>query len=244
MQADVEEVRLRLAMMTLADCSISFSDELQHLPASRIRMMQACLPAGNPPMKPLDLFEHEVPSIWHLHCRAGTNRNPIDEWDVVGLFNFESKPEERTIDFASLGLSTNADTAVFEFWEEKFLGVHRGKLTITLPPQTSRVLSIRKLAKHPQLIGTDMHLLQGYHELKQLGWDENTGILAGEFKRAAGLDGKAYIYIPKGYAAHFDFPLKDTSAHLTRINEQVWAHEFRFQNARYEWQIPFDKSTK
>ena len=89
-----------------------------------------------------------------------------------------------------------------------------------------------------------MHLLQGFHELKRLGWDENTRILSGEFERAAGLDGKAYIYIPKGYAAHFDFPLKDASAHLTRINAQVWAHEFRFQNARYEWKIPFDKSTK
>src|SRR5205823_8392355 len=109
MQADVEEARLRLAMMTLAGCSISFSDELQHLPTSRIRMMQACLPAGNPPMKPLDLFEHEIPSIWHVHCK-----NDADEWDVVGLFNFENKPEERMVDFASLGLATNVDAAVFE----------------------------------------------------------------------------------------------------------------------------------
>jgi hypothetical protein len=244
MQADVEEARLRLAMMTLAGCSISFSDELQHLPASRIRMMQSCLPAGNPPMKPLDLFERDLPSIWHLHCRAEANRNPIDEWEVVGLFNFGSKPEERTVDFASLGLATNVDAAVFEFWEENFLGIHRGKFTITLPPQTSRILSIRKLSNHPQLIGTDMHLLQGVHELKQLGWDENSRILTGEFERAPGLMGKAFIYIPAKYAAHFDFPLNDTSAHLTRINAQVWAHEFQFKNARYEFRIPFDKSEK
>jgi hypothetical protein len=244
MQADMEEARLRLAMMTLAGCSISFSDELQHLPASRIRMMQSCLPAGNPPMKPLDLFDREIPSIWHLHCRAGAAHDPIDEWDVVGVFNFENKPEARTIDFASLGLATDVDTAVFEFWEEKLLGVHRGKLTITLPPQTSRILSIRKLGDHPQLIGTDMHLLQGFHELKRLAWDESTRTLSGEFERAAGLDGKAFVYIPTNYAAHFDFPLKDTSAQLTRINAEVWAHEFHFKGARYEWKIPFDKSTK
>ncbi len=89
MQADVEEARLRLAIMTLAGCSISFSDELQHLPPSRIRMMQACLPPGNPPMKPLDLFERTIPSVWHVHCR-----NSADEWDVVGLFNFDNQQED------------------------------------------------------------------------------------------------------------------------------------------------------
>src|SRR5207248_9941324 len=134
-------------------------DELQYLPASRIRMMQACLPPGNPPMKPLDLFDRAIPSIWHIHCR-----NEADEWDVVGAFNFENKPEERTIDFISLGLPTDADAAVFEFWEQKFLGVQRGKLSLPLPPQSSRILSIRRLNHHPQLIGTDMHLLQGFHE--------------------------------------------------------------------------------
>jgi hypothetical protein len=193
-------------------------------------------------MKPLDLFEREIPSIWHLHCRVGTNRNPIDEWDVVGLFNFENKAEERKIDFAALGLDPKVDASVFEFWEEKFLGVHRGTLTIKLPPQTSRILSVRKLSNHPQLIGTDMHLLQGFHELKRLHWDEKMQTLSGVFERAAGLDVKAFIYIPANFTPHFDFPLKDTSAHLTRINAQVWAHEFQFQNSRYEWKIPFDKS--
>jgi alpha-galactosidase len=243
MQADVEEARLRLALMTLGGCSISFSDELQHLPASRIRMMQSCLPPGNPPMKPLDLFDREIPSIWRLHCRPPA-RDVDDEWDIVGLFNFENKAEERTVDFAPLGLAKGIDASVFEFWEEKFLGVHRDKIMLTLPPQTSRILSIRKLSDHPQLVGADMHLLQGFHELKRLHWDEKTQTLSGVFERAGGLDGKAFIYIPANYAPHFDFPLKDTSAHLTRITAQVWAHEFRFQNARYEWRIPFDKSDK
>ncbi|MBN1442804.1 MAG: alpha-galactosidase, partial [Planctomycetes bacterium] len=52
MQAPVEEVRMRLALMTLAGCSISFSDELRFLPPSRILLMQKCLPPGCPPMRP------------------------------------------------------------------------------------------------------------------------------------------------------------------------------------------------
>jgi len=236
MQADIEEVRLRLALMTLAGCSISFSDELQYLPPSRIRLMQACLPPGNPPMKPLDLFDRAIPSLWRIHCRNGA-----DEWDVVGVFNFENKPEERTVDFAALGLPAEVDAAVFEFWEEKFLGVHRGKLTLTLPPQTSRILSLRKLSNHPQLIGTDLHLLQGYHELKRLGWDEKTLTLSGEFERTPGLAGNAFIYVPANFAPHFDFPLRQTSARLTHLAGPLWAHELQFQNARAVWSIAFDK---
>jgi len=236
MHADVEEVRLRLAIMTLAGCSISFSDEFQYLPPSRIRMMQACLPPGNPPMKPIDLFERAIPSIWRVHCK-----NDADEWDIVGLFNFESKPEDRTLDFGALGFGTNVDATVFEFWEQKFLGLKRDKFTMTLPPQTSRILAIHKASDHPQIVGTDMHLLQGYHELKQLGWDDKAHVLSGQCERMPGVSGQLFIYVPNGFSPHFDFPLTEKSAALTHISGNLWAHEINFAEARESWKMPFDR---
>jgi hypothetical protein len=148
MQADVEEVRLRLAIMALAGCSVSFSDELQYLPPSRLRMMQQCLPPGGPPMKPLDLFERDIPSIWQVHCRGRGD----DQWDIVGLFNFDDQPQERAIPFSSLDLPAAADVAVFEFWREHFEGIHRGGFKMTLPPHTSRILSLRRLRDVPQVV--------------------------------------------------------------------------------------------
>jgi alpha-galactosidase len=146
MQADVEEVRLRLAIMALAGCSISFSDELCHLPMSRIRMMQQCLPPGAPQMRPLDLFEREIPSLWHLHCE-----HQDEAWEVVGLFNWEDSPQERAVDLPRIGLS--GDVLAYEFWEQRFLGVQREKLTMTLPPRTSRIVALRRVAPHPQVLG-------------------------------------------------------------------------------------------
>jgi hypothetical protein len=235
MQADVEETRMRLAMMTLAGCSISFSDEFQYLPPSRIRMMQQCLPPGSPPMKPIDLFERTIPSVWHVHCK-----NAADEWDVVGLFNFENRPEERTVSFAALGLPADAEVLVFEFWEELSLGLHRKSITLMLPPQTSRVLAIRRAAGRPQVIGTDMHLLQGYHEIARLVWDAKAGTLSGEYKRMPGLACKAFVYVPPAYKPHFDFPLTRTSARLTHIADCLWMHEVSFAGDRCAWSIPFD----
>jgi len=236
MQADIEETRLRLAMMTLAGCSISFSDEFQYLPPSRIHMMQQCLPPGSPMMKPLDLFDRPIPSIWHIHCK-----NAADEWEIAGLFNFADKPEERTIEFAALGLPADAEVAVFEFWREESLGIHKKGMTLTLPPQTSRILSIRRLTGHPQIIGTDMHVLQGYHEIKESTWDEKTNTLSGKCQRAPGLMGKAFLYVPPGYEPHFDFPLGETSARLTHVSNRIWMQEVTFSEPQYAWKIPFDK---
>jgi hypothetical protein len=235
MQAEVEEARLRLAIMTLAGTSISFSDELQHLPPSRIRMMQACLPPGGPPFRPLDLLDRSIPSIWHLRCDGAA-----ETWDVVGLFNFEREAEERSIAFEALGIPADAEVLVFEFWEQRFLGTHRGSLTVSLPGQTSRILSLRRLAGVPQIVGTDMHLLQGFHEIKQAAWDEKTATLAGEYERMPSIEGRTFMYVPDAWRPVFEFPLSPRSARLTHVAGPLWMHEVRFDGSRVAWSLPFE----
>ena len=239
MQGSVEEVRVRAALMTLANCSISWSDELCYLPPSRIRLMQQCLPPGNPPMRPLDLFERDVPSVWHLKVK-----NRAEAWDVVGLFNFESAPASRAVLFHQLGLDADSECTVFEFWEEKFLGARRGYVELTLPPQSSRILAIRKLTGVPQLVGTDMQLLQGYHEVKQLDWDGQRGVLHGVYERAPGLAGRAFFYLPPGYYPKFDFPLSPASARLTHVDGPLWMQEIQFTDREFSWTIPFETPKK
>jgi hypothetical protein len=236
MAADVEEARYRLAVMALAGCSISFSDELQHLPMSRIRMMQQVLPPGAPAMKPLDLWERPIPSIWHLHCK-----NVSGQWEVVGLFNWEDQEQERTVNFADLGLAKDSQVAAVEFWESKFLGVHHDKVTLKLPPHTSRILSLRVLDGTPQVIGTDMHVFQGYHELESATWDPTKNMLHGQCRRMPGVSGKVFMYVPAGYDPHFDFPLIDASAHLTHVEGPVWAKEIEFTQASESWDVPFNR---
>ncbi len=235
MQAPVEEVRMRLALMALAGCSISFSDEFQYLPLSRIRMMQQALPPGVPAMKPLDLLQRQIPSIWRLHCKT-----PADEWDAVGLFNFEDRPEERTIELSRLGLAPGTAAVAFEFWEEKLLGIVQDRLTVAMQPQTSRIVLLRRVAGRPQLVGTNMHVLGGWHEVKKLAWDEKTLVLAGRYARAPGLEGKAFFYVPSGYQPHFEFPLNAASARLTNVGGGLWMQEIEFTGAEVDWSIPFD----
>ena len=237
MQAELEEVRLRLAMTTLAGSSIAFSDEFQYLPASRIAMMQQCLPPGAPLMRPVDLFERTIPSVWQVHCKKGSQ-----EWDVVGLFNWDDAPAERTVSFADLGLPDNTEVAAFEFWNSELLGRYRRSLTVTLPGRTCRVLALYRITGAPQVIGTDMHILQGWHELSDVDWDAKSLVLRGNCRRAPGLSGRIFILVPPEYQPRFDFPLDADSAQLTHVRDQVWAKELRFANSQCAWAIPFTRT--
>lgn len=237
MQGSIEEVRVRAAIMTLAGCSISWSDELCYLPPSRIRLMQQCLPPGNPPMRPADIFEREVPSVWLVNIT-----NTFENWVAAGLFNFGQTPEKRMLSFEQIGLDPKAEYAVFEFWEERFLGVCRGCVELELPPESSRIVSIRRVTGVPQVIGSDMHLLQGWHEIKQLGWNPTTATLSGIYRRMPGIHGKAFILVPDAYQPKFEFPLTPASARLTHVGGPLWMQEIEFVEAENRWSIPFGKS--
>jgi len=199
-------------------------------------MMQQCLPPGNPPMRPLDLFERTLPSIWRVHCKT-----LADEWDVVGLFNWEDKPQERTIEFEQIGLPNDAEVAAFEFWQSELLGVYRRQLKLTMAPQTSRIVALRRAADVPQVVGTDMHLLAGYHEIPVTRWDSDKLILLGECRRAAGLSGRIFVRVPPKYSPKFNFPLDAESAGLTHVRDQLWMLEVRFEQPTRTWSIPFTK---
>jgi len=200
-------------------------------------MMQQCLPPGNPPARPLDLFERELPSLWHMHCR-----HDAGQWDVVGVFNFEDKPQERTIDLEALGLPAGAGVVAFEFWEEKLLGVYKDRVTLALAPHTARIVLVHRLPDRPQVIATNMHVLGGYHEIKHLAWDGRGVRLSGQYRRAPGLEGKAYIYVPEGFRPRTDTSPTSSSARLKDAGKNLWVQEFRFQEPSLDWSIAFEQT--
>lgn len=199
-------------------------------------MMQQCLPPGNPAARPLDLFERKLPSLWHMHCR-----NRSGEWDVVGVFNFEDQRQEQAVELSSLGLPVDAKCAVFEFWEEKFLGVHTGRVTLSLAPRTARVLLVRRVTDRPQVIATNMHLLGGYHEIKRLAWDDNRLVLSGTYQRAPGLEGKAYLYVPDHFRPLSRLPLGKGPTGPAPAGKNLWVQEVQFTQPQIDWEIPFER---
>jgi hypothetical protein len=236
LKAPVEEARFRMTLMTLGGCSISFSDDFRDLDLPRIRMMQKSLPPGNPPARPLDLYERAWPSIWHMRCK-----NEAGQWDALGLLNFDDKPQEIAVDLAALGYPADADVLAFEFWEEKFLGPRRGRIALTLAPRTARILLVRHKPDRPQLLATDMHLLGGWHEVERMKWNTQTLVLSGSYRRAAGMEGKAFFYLPDGYRPLVDSPAAKGNTRLTLLDKNLLVQEVRFDEAATNWVIPFEQ---
>jgi hypothetical protein len=89
-----------------------------------------------------------------------------------------------------------------------------------------------------------MHVLQGYHEVKGISWDAKNGVLSGNYRRMAGIPGKAFIYVPEGYSPKFEFPLSPASARLTHVEGKLWMQEFNFADQDLPWTIPFETPKK
>jgi hypothetical protein len=143
------------------------------------------------------------------------------------------------VELSSLGYPKGTKAIGFEFWEQRLLGVVQERLQVRLPPQSSRIIFLRRLAGRPQFLGTDLQMLGGFHELKEMQWDESQQRLSGRFQRAPALSGRAFFYLPASYQPRFDFPLNETSARLTNIGDELWAKEIEFQGNELEWSIPF-----
>jgi hypothetical protein len=237
LKAPVEEARFRMTIMTLGGCSISFSDDFRDLDLPRIRMMQKCLPPGNPPARPLDLYERALPSVWHMRCK-----NDAGEWDALGLLNFEDQPREIAVDLAALGYPADAEVLAFEFWEDKFLGPQRGRIALTLAPRTARILLVRPKPDRPQLLATDMHLLGGWHEVERMNWNPQELVLSGRYRRAAGLEGKAFFYVPDSYRPLVDSPAAKGNVRLTPLDKNLLLQEVRFDQSERDWAIPFERT--
>jgi len=109
-----------------------------------------------------------------------------------------------------------------------------------LAPRTARVLLIHRRPKQPQVIATNMHMLGGYHEIKRMSWDEEQLVLSGEYRRAPGLEGKAYIYVPDGYRPLPSSPRAKGSTRLTQLDKNLLVQEVRFVHPQVDWAIPFE----
>jgi hypothetical protein len=81
-----------------------------------------------------------------------------------------------------LELQAGKSYYVYDFWNNRFIGKLSGKerLAQEIRPGEARVMSVRAVENHPQVLSTDRHLMQGYVELSDVEWDASTKTLKGK----------------------------------------------------------------
>jgi len=230
--AGTEECRLRVMMLAFSGSSILFSDDLTQLPEERIVMMQQCIPGFPKAARPLNLFTDEMPDIWHLRCAVEDI-----EWDLLALFNFDENQRGITVSWQDIGLTSDTQCLVREFWTEQFSGEFTKSFTAIVPGLAARLYSIWHLTDRPQYVGTNLHLSQGEAELVSINWDEKEKRLSGTFQRAKDIRGLAYFHVPPS------FQIQKASHPVYHQNGGLVAMELSFTQPYLEWELQFVKTT-
>lgn len=143
------------------------SDWIPDLPPERLDILKRTMPAHGLPARPVDLFEHDPARIWLL---SDTRRQP--RRDVVALYNWDQKrPAKISCPVERIGLPAAEKYVAFDFWANKFIEPVSETLTLELPPASCRVLAVRPLVEHPQLLSTSRHVTQGIVDVLEEKWD-------------------------------------------------------------------------
>jgi len=166
------------------------SDWLPNLPKERIEIMKRCMASHTGVARPVDAFEKSLPSIWIASdAKSGTERN------VIGLYNWDLKPQTIQCSTAWAGLNNKSGYFAFDFWANKPIDAISSAISADLEAESCKVIAVRAKENHPVVVSTSQHITQGMIDLVKEEW--KNGILSGTSKiiggdayelRIAGLD--------------------------------------------------------
>ena len=167
------QLQSQISATTFAGGAMLLSDPIPELMRSprRLALISKFLPhfEGQPPAQPLDVFCSGVqPSIFHLPIER-----EFESWRVVGVFNWTDASAD--FDIPLKEITGGGAWHSFDFWNEEYLPPEiskskdwksNGILAVkNVPAHGCKVFALRRKLNHPQLIGTNLHILQGAVEL-------------------------------------------------------------------------------
>jgi hypothetical protein len=170
------------------------SDWLPSLPPDRIEMLKRTMLSHDGVARPVDWFDNPLPYLWLLtDDKTGTRR------DVIGLFNWESKPKKLGATLAKTGLDPAKTYHAFDFWDNTLLPDIKGDYAYTLPAASCQIIAVRAAAGHPVLLSTSRHVTQGIVDAERETWDAASATLSGAEKLIAGDPCELRLRVPAGW---------------------------------------------
>jgi hypothetical protein len=204
------EARTLVSLIALTGVAYPLASVTPELPDARVKMLQQSLPTL--PIIPMDLFSRGTQSSWdkfkHVQPDYYIHHYPemIDlkvraaagTYDVVGLTNWHGEDAKKSIRFADqLGLKIASQYVVFDFWNQKSLGVFSDHVELPVAAHDTRVLLIHPVTNHPQVIGLSRHISGSYSLLSQ-SWDSSRRALKGVSATVPGVPYSLWFRISEG----------------------------------------------
>ena len=129
------------------------------------RNFEIMRPGSREPAKLLTLGQSP-----HNEILGFAAQRPYGDFAVYNLYNSTDKPMAVTLDFKVAGLPQDVNCAVFDFWENKWVGFAKNSYTTAnLDSLSSSLLRFTPLVgEQPILIGSNLHLSIGATEINSI----------------------------------------------------------------------------
>jgi hypothetical protein len=190
----LDQARMNASWTAISGQLFYNSDWLPDLPPQRLEILKRTIPAHGLPARPVDLFEADPPRIWLLSDTRSQPRR-----DVVALYNWDSShPARITVKANRLGLPPAKAYVAFDFWANKFVPPLAETLAAELPAASCRLLAVRPVADHPQVLSTSRHVTQGIVDLLAETWDGRSKTLRGASQAVGNDPYELRIVVPTG----------------------------------------------
>ena len=154
----------QISAMALAGGAMLLSDPVELLLRSpgRLALISRFLPhfEKQPAAQPLDVFQDgRQPCIYHLPVER-----EFEAWHVVGVFNWNDAPADYSVPLTKI--TGGGAWHAFDFWNEEYLGAFGRQIAVcNVPAHGCKILALRRKLNRPQLVGTNIHILQGAVEI-------------------------------------------------------------------------------
>jgi hypothetical protein len=190
----LEEARVSATIIALPGQLTFFGDKLAGLSEERMKILQQTLPVAD--VRPVSLYPFfSMLPVWNLHV----NNSMVGDYNVVALFNWENETNRISFTTNELGIDSEAEYLLFEFWTQKSYGKMKGNFSTDVPARSVRLFSMHKEKPVPQWISSDRHIAQNAMELKEFYWKSDSRTLEGKISLISTFPLTMRIHIPVSY---------------------------------------------
>lgn len=197
----LNEMRTMVSLMGLSGGAIFSSDNLPSIRKGRLKYLRQVLPPSGQAAAALDLFENELPGMFVLPVKTDWG-----EWTVAGLINWEDRTRQTEVDMAELGLDSGREYHVYNYWQQRYLGIARGHIKVARhQPHETRVLLFKPVSNQCELLATTFHITQGLVEVKRVdrktSEDGKSEAVCVELEKQGRQQGEVLFALPEGRRA-------------------------------------------
>ena len=157
-------------------------------------MLFRSLPVAD--VRPTSLYPYfSMLPVWNLQVQNSL----LDDYNVIALFNWED--EAKTISFSTeeIGVRSDINYILYEFWEQKGCGTVTDSFSMKVPGHSVRLLAMHPLKDIPQWISSDRHITQNALELKEYKWIKESQVIEGKIGLISPFPLTMRLHVPKGF---------------------------------------------